>query len=174
MFDISSVKLSTQQLIAKVTASKIASANKYWVKFNMPGGSDEGIALSCEQMTMPTRTFLTTDHTHVGSSFKAPYTTTYQGVGFTFRLSGDLSERKYFETWQGKMANIKANTMKFYDTFVADVYLFQLDSKGNTTYQVTLKEAYPATVGEVAYSYAAANEIAKCTVTMAFRHWTSK
>jgi hypothetical protein len=39
------------------------------------------------------------------------------------------------------------------------------------TYAIQALEVYPATVGDIEYSYASANEISKISVGFAFKQW---
>ena len=172
-FDIGSVDMSVIPVIAGLSDTGVAHSSKYWIEFNSPA-TGKLMGGACEQMTMPSRTYMTTEHTHVGNTFRAPYTSSYQPVTVTMALSGSLVERTYFEAWQNLISNIDNNTMGFYNDYVTDVNMYQLDTKGNTVYQIILKEAYPVTIGEVSYAFDAYNMLPDCAITFSYRYWKNK
>lgn len=200
-YDRKEQKPTMEDAINRLAGVELASPNRYWVAFNLPngitsaGGTDnvDGVADSvkggkpvsyarelgdigfmCNQMSFPGRSFVTVDSRHIGTPFKLPYSTSYSDVSFSFTLSSDLRERKYFEIWQQTMVNVAMNSMNFYKEYVMPVHLMQLDKDGNVTYQVTLVEAYPIAIEDVNNSFASKDEISQCTVTMAYRHWINQ
>lgn len=178
--------------IARLGGALLASPNRYWVAFTLPGGVAGGdgvaalaksgqpqkysrelgdIGFMCTAMSFPGRSVMTVDSRHIGTPFKIPYSAAYTDVAFTFHLSADFRERKYFEIWQQCVVNVNLNSMNFYKEYVMPVQLMKLDNQNKVTYQVNLVEAYPLEVGEVQSSFAANDEISTCTVTMAYKHW---
>lgn len=197
-YDRASQKPTFQDAITRITGNGLATPNRYWVAFNLPNGISpsgandnvNGVAKAalsgqpqsqqkaigdlgfmCTAMSFPSRSFQTVDSRHIGTPFRLPYSTEYSDVQFTFNLSSDLRERKYFETWQQMIVNVHMNSMNFYKEYVMPVHLMQLDREGNVTYQVTLVEAYPIAIEEINNSFASNDEVSQCTVTMAYRHW---
>lgn len=200
-YDRTEQKPTMEEAIARLAGVELASPNRYWVAFNLPEGiapkgandnmdgvSDKvktgqptsyarnmgDIGFMCTNMTFPGRSFMTTDSRHIGTPFKLPYTAEYSDVNFTFNLSADFRERKYFEMWQQSIVNVHMNSLNFYKEYVMPVHLMQLDKQGKVTYQVTLVEAYPISIDDVNNSFAAQNEVSQCTVTMAYRHWINQ
>ena len=200
-YDRKEQKVDMDEAIARLAGIEMASPNRYWVAFNLPdglvakGSNDnlDGVAelaklgkpiqvqkelgdigFMCTQMSFPSRTLVTTDSRHIGTPFRLPYTAQYADVNFTFNLSSDLRERKFFELWQQMILNVHVNSMNFYKEYVKPVHLMQLDKHGQVTYQVTLVEAYPVAIDEVDNSFASQNEVSRCTVRMAFRHWINQ
>lgn len=199
-YDRNSQKPTMDDAINRLAGVELSSPNRYWVAFNLPAGISpvgdgnvDGVAdavkngnpnafarnvgdlgFMCTQMSMPGRSFMTVDSRHIGTPFRLPYTAQYTDVNFTFNLSADLRERKYFEIWQQTMVNVSMNSMNFYKEYVMPVHLMQLDKQGNVVYQVTLIEAYPIAIDDVNYSFASQNEITQCSVTMAYRHWINQ
>lgn len=200
-YDRTEQKPTMDEAINRIAGVELASPNRYWVSFNLPSGiSPQGegdnvngvaskvkngqptqyartvgdIGFMCNQMSFPGRSFMTVDSRHIGTPFKLPYTAQYTDVNFTFNLSADMRERKYFEIWQQTMVNVHMNSMNFYKEYVMPVHLMQLDKQGKVTYQVTLVEAYPISIDDVNNSFASNNEVSQCTVTMAYRHWINQ
>ena len=200
-YDRTEQKPTMEDAITRLAGVELASPNRYWVAFNLPagitaqGGTDnvDGVAalaqggkpiqyareigdigFMCTQMSFPGRSFVTVDSRHIGTPFKLPYSTAYTDVAFTFNLSADLRERKYFEIWQQTMVNVHMNSMNFYKEYVMPVHLMQLDKQGQVTYQITLVEAYPISIDDVNNSFASKDEVSTCSVTMAYRHWINQ
>ena len=201
-YDRNEQKPTMEDAMDRLLRTELASPNRYWVAFNLPpgltvkrGGNDnlDGVALRaqgnnpsflanhvgdigfmCNQMSFPGRSFQTVDSRHIGTPFRLPFSTQYTDVTFTFNLSADMRERKYFETWQQMITNVHMNSMNFYKEYVMPVHLMQLDKQGQVTYQVTLVEAYPIAIDEVNNSFASQNEVSQCSVTMAYRHWINQ
>ncbi len=188
-------KVTIEDAITRL--SGVASSARYWVAFNLPQGISQGsldgvsdnvlraapqqfetqlgdIGMMCSQMSFPSRSFLTTDHRHIGTPYRIPYTAQYTDVNFTFYLSSDLRERKYFEIWQQMIVNVGMNSLNYYDDYVMPVYLMQVDKEGNITYQINLIEAYPISIGEIQYGFAMKDKVATCSITMAYRHWINE
>lgn len=200
-YDRTKQPINMKSVINKIVGNGLASPNRYWVSFNLPAGvtpsnfvdNDEGVSeavkggapigfsrsigdigFMCAQMSFPGRSLMTVEHRHVGTPFRMPYSAEYGDVNFTFNLSSDMRERKYFELWQQSIVNVGMNSLNFYKDYVMPVHLMQLDKQGNVTYQVTLVEAYPIRIDDVNNSYASSNEVSQCTVTMAYRHWINE
>lgn len=200
-YDRKEQKPTMQEAIDRLAGTEMASPNRYWVAFNLPQGiapvdsndNVDGVAalakrgqpiqvakqlgdlgFMCTQMSFPGRSFQTVDSRHIGTPFRLPFSTQYTDVNFTFNLSADMRERKYFELWQQMVTNVHINSMNFYSEYVMPVHLMKLDKQGQVTYQVTLIEAYPIAIDEVNNSFAAQNEVSQCSVTMAYRHWINQ
>lgn len=176
----------------------IAKPSRYRVEFNLPKGvnlapgqigvneestannirrmqnyfnSQGGIDIKCLNATFPQRSLLTSEHRQNSAPFRVPFSSTYDPVTFSFYADSTFDTREYFEIWQGAVVNFGTNTMNFYDEFVSDVRMFQLNDLGEDSYSVELFEAYPINVGIVDSSYAQANAFQTITVTMSFRSW---
>lgn len=200
-YDRTEMKPTMDDAIDRLLRTELASPNRYWVSFNLPAGitaknandNVDGVAQAvrngnptqyartvgdigfmCNQMSFPGRSFQTVDSRHIGTPFRLPFSTQYTDVTFTFNLSADMRERKYFELWQQTIVNVNMNSMNFYNEYVMPVHIMQLDKDGQVTYQVTLIEAYPISISDVNSSFASQNEVSQCSVTMAYRHWINQ
>ena len=116
------------------------------------------LGIMCNTAQMPGRSFMTVEHRHYQSPIKIPYAAQYDDVTFTFTSSTDLRERAFFEVWQEAIVNIKTGTMNFYDEYVSDIKIHQLDLEGNITYSVLIKDAYPIAISSVEYSASTQND----------------
>jgi len=193
------VGLSVQEFISYFGAGP-GRPNRFRVEFNMPPGVGGGanfvnlmafagqtakvqgqynsgrgaINIMCNQATLPQRSLITYGVNQNSAEFRVPYSASYDPVTFTFYADSTLNSRTYFEIWQSTVQNIQNNSMNYPSEFVADVHMYQMDSRGNDTYYCKLIEAWPMAIGSVELSMSAENQIHNTTVTMAYKYWTSQ
>lgn len=189
-------KKSIDDFLAQLNDVGIASPSRYWVDFLLPRGVSKsggevrrestasvirsvetaavqngGLSMMCTSAQLPGRDLLTVEHRHYQTPIKIPYSTQYNDVSFSFLLSHDLRERIFFEVWQQAIVNVKTGTMNFYDEYISDIKIHQLDKEGQITYSVLLKEAYPISIGQVDYSASSQNDIVTCPVSFSYKYW---
>lgn len=173
-----------------------ARQNRYRVEFHLPKGipagtagantdatngtiqqldnyfnGSQGINIKCHTATFPQRSLLTSGITQNSAEFRVPYSVTYDPVSFSFYADSEMDTRDYFEVWQSAVANYSNNTMNFFEEYVADVKLFQLDATGKDTYGVTLFQAWPLNIAAIDVSYSSMDTTQSTMVTMAFKSW---
>ena len=51
-----------------------------------------------------------------------------------------MFERQYFEEWMDIIVDHKSNRLNYYDNYVRDIYLSQLNMKDQIVHQVIVKE----------------------------------
>ena len=177
----------------------IARPNRYRVEFFLPSGipqsvagtvgvnsdalhenirqrqnefnSDGSINVKCHSATFPQRSLMTYEHKQNSAPFRLPYTSTYDPVTFSFYADSDLDTRDYFDIWQACVMNFGSNTVNFYDEYVSDVHIWQVDLYGNDTYGVQLIEAYPMNIGSFDVSYSNNDSYQTTSVTLAYKSW---
>jgi hypothetical protein len=134
-------------------------------------------ALMCTDITMPSRIFNTSPYRHSGAPYKYPTSVQYGDITATFIGDKFLRLRRFFEIWQSTMYNNQTGLFNFYKEYVGDIDIFQLsqfedmNDRDAATYGVRLREAFPATIGEIQYSSGATNQYVGIQVTFAFRDW---
>ena len=128
--------------------------------------SDEmkrNVELMCTSAVLPHRDILNTNFVTYGPGRKMPYAYGY-GSSMECNFMGDkfLRQRAFFETWQGKMHNLKTHNLEYYDNYIGTMEIYQLgqyresekehpDDNYRMTYGVRLHEVYPETIGEIPY-----------------------
>lgn len=179
----------------------VARPNRYRVEFQLPSGvvlsgdstqvnsdaqngsiqrlqsffnSNGDINIKCEHATFPQRSMMTYEHKQNSAPFRLPYSSTYDPVTFSFYANSNLDTRDYFDVWQSAVVNLDTNTMNFYDEYVSDVKIVQMDIEGNDTYFATLLEAWPLDVGSIEVGYGQFDTVTLTTVTMAYKYWKPK
>lgn len=189
-------KKSIDDFIAQISEVGLASPNKFWVEFLLPKGvsgsggevrteSTSGkiksfeteaikngqLSIMCNTAAMPGRSLMTIEHRHYQTPIKIPYSTSYGDVTFSFISSQDLRERKFFEVWQETVVNVKTGTMNFYDEYVSDIKIHQLDREGQVAYSVLIKDAYPISINQLDYSQGTLNDFLPTSVSFSYKYW---
>lgn len=191
--------LTINEFIQQMGGQGVAKPNRYWVTFSLPAGISDGqftnasvrqdstqgnisaantqmnsgssLSMKCVQMQMPSRTLNTIENRHWGTPYKLPYSAQYDEANFTFVASADLRERNFFEIWQEAVINVSLNSLNFYDEYIAQVKMIQLNHNNEFTYGVELDQCYPINIGAVDYSYSQNNDTVAVTISLAYRRW---
>ena len=92
-------------------------------------------------------------------------------IAATFYLDSHLRERHFFEMWQKMAVSKTTHKANYYDDYIGEMEIFQLDGNGEITYGIKATEVYPTTLGGIEYAYANANQIATQAVNFQYRQW---
>ena len=96
----------------------------------------------------------------------------YNGtIAASFYLDSHLRERHFFEQWQKMAVSKTTHKANYYDDYIGEMEIFQLDGNGEITYGIKATEVYPTTLGGIEYAYANANQIATQAVNFQYRQW---
>lgn len=189
--------ISISDYIARLSQANVASPNHYWVEMSLPRGIDDSnnktvsemvrvsnisrentrlnqgpqLSMRCINAQLPGRSIMTVENRHYSSPHRLPYAINYEPISMTFMGSNPLNERIFFELWQETVANVRVNSMNFYDEYVADMKIYQLDRMHRRTYGVQLVQVYPLNVSPIEYSYQTTNDIVSVQVTLNYRRW---
>ena len=191
--------ISIADYIQEMSQKGIAKPNRYWVQFTLPKGIDASIwgnrsinqeatigaiqaadtrlnsgyqlSIKCVQAQFPGRNLFTYQNRHWGAPYKLPYSADYTDATFVFVGSRDLRERLFFELWQETVVNVNLNSINFYEEYVSQITMYQLDNQNRMTYGVILDEAYPVAVAPLDHSYAQNNETVPISVSLSYRRW---
>tara|TARA_B110000977_G_scaffold172393_1_gene224746 strand:- start:415 stop:1035 length:621 start_codon:yes stop_codon:yes gene_type:complete len=158
------------------------------------------LTLHCDSVSMPGHD-LQTQSIQYGSEPAVDMVTGhgYEGlIQASFYLDTRLNEKRIFEIWQEQACSTSTHKANYYDDYIGSMEIHQLSSTGALTtkfaglnleiaaegldrltgdstemitYAIQALEVYPATVGDIEYSYASANEISKISVGFAFKQW---
>ena len=127
---------------------------------------------SCESVNFPGRSLSSQPNRISGPVREMPYESLYSGdLDITFRVGGDMFERQYFEEWMDIIVDHKSNRLNYYDNYVRDIYLSQLNMKDQIVHQVIVKECYPKTLNPIERSQASTDETLKQSLSFAFREY---
>lgn len=130
----------------------------------------ELLALFCESAQMPSINLLTQQHKTYGESREVVYDHSYDNVNLTFYLDHNMEIKKIFDKWMFSIVEQESREFNFYNDYVTTVTISQLDHMGNKTYEVTLYEAFPKSIGAIEYS-AGGRDVSRMSVTMNYKYW---
>ena len=133
----------------------------------------ESLTLLCDTVTMPGFD-LQTHGVQYASEPKVDVVQTHgfaSNVAATFYLSTDLRERHFFEQWQKMAVSKTTHKANYYDDYIGEMEIFQLDGNGEITYGIKATEVYPTTIAGIEYAYANTNQIAIQSVNFQYRQW---
>jgi hypothetical protein len=142
--------------------------------------SGPGLNLRCESANLPGRTFGTVEQKFGSNpSLKYPIHSSYNDMDLTFIVSGDMSERTFFDIWLEYINptttfdfNYKLGTgLNTNDGFAAPyIIVSQYDVNNNLTYAVQLYNAYPISVNQMDLDWSN-DSYHKLTVAFAYDYW---
>ena len=202
-----------QRFLSQVNQGEgFARTNRYIVRINPPaktgGGNNdlestqvlENIDMMCNKVTMPNRDINTATNRTYGPARRMPYAYSYSGeIELSFYGDKFLRQRLFFENWQKKLFSMDSHNMKYYDSYVGSMDIYQLGQfdvetenvvqdgppnrtrkvpkqqidNASVTYGVRLFEVYPQTIGSYDYTYGSENEQVIVPVTLNFRTWSN-
>ena len=129
-------------------------------------------SLRCSQISFPGRTLDSQQDTNI----YGPVRNIVQGFSFAemqaqFQLSTDLREKTFFETWQRLAFDPITFDIGYYNSYVGNIQIYQLDEQDRRQYGVELVECFPKSIEPVSLDYAAANTISTVGISFAYRYW---
>ena len=153
------------------------SFSKNQVKYNGTAyntiASDE-MELRVQSITMPGKNITTTPNDNAyGPSYEMANGISYaEEIEVTYILDSDHRVREFFNNWQDKIVNPVTYDLNYYDDYVGEMTIYQLDQNDNNASAVKVHEVFPKSVGPIQYSMESGNSILTVSVMMAFKKWT--
>ena len=143
----------------------------------MSQNTGEGVTrktgLMCEAFSFPGRNLTTTPDSNLyGPEREMVDGYTFGDISSTFRLSSDMKEKQFFDTWQRLAYNPQDFSIGYYYDYVGEIRLYQLDEQDRRRYGIKLLECFPKTVDQMAVTQGA-GDLQRVNVTWAYRYWLS-
>ena len=134
------------------------------------------LQLMCETVSLPTRSAATNEQTMYGPVQSFPYRFTYTEASLNFYLTEDFAIKELFDTWQEKIIDPVSGNLGYFDDYKCQIKISKFASKhmgtsASPNYAVTLIDAWPNIVGEVALGHSLGTDILRLPVTFQFRKW---
>lgn len=130
------------------------------------------ISFRCDTISIPGRNLRTQMNGNIyGPPHEMVQGQTFAPISASFYCGTDMAERYFFEEWQKVSYNPDTYNVNYYKEYVGALEIYQLDEQDNRTYGIRLEEAFPKTIGEIAYGHASSNQINKVNIEFAYRHW---
>ena len=135
------------------------------------------LSLRCEAAEFPSRSFATAEQKFGSNPIeKYPYQTIYNDINLTFIVSGDMKEKKIFDSWMNIIMptynfNPQYKYTGFNPNYTTPIYIAQYDVTGQERYHVTLQDAYPISVNQLDLDWSS-DGYHKLTVTFAYTYFS--
>ena len=140
---------------------------------NTGAGITESLGLMCESFAFPGRNLDSSpDVNTYGPTREVVNGYSFGDVSSTWRLSSDMRERQFFDTWQRLAYNPDNFSIGYYHDYIGEISIFQLDEKDRRRYGIKLLEVFPKTVDQMATTQGA-GDLQRVNVTWAYRFWIS-
>ena len=163
--------------------TELARPSRFEVFFNIPAilnrTSDKKNLLSsnqlrfrCENAQLPSRTLMTTEQKIYGITEKYPYESSYNDAEFVFLVSGDMKEKKFFDSWINSVSPKLSYNMNYKSDYVTSIVVRQYDMENKVTYEVELRKAFPITVNQLDLDWSS-DGYHKLAVVFAYSDWIS-
>ncbi|MBC8411430.1 MAG: hypothetical protein H8E12_22355 [Rhodobacteraceae bacterium] len=100
-------------------------------------------------------------------------------ISLTFYADKYLRQRSFFEMWQNAIVNQNTHNVNFYDEYTGGMRIYQLGAfageqdRDRIAYGIEVYEAYPKTIGSIAYAPDPSTDVTKVTVQMSYRKWSN-
>ena len=129
------------------------------------------LTLRCETAELPGRTFGTVEQ-KFGSNptLKFPMHSSYNDLTLTFIVSGDMTERTFFDVWMEYINPTKTFDFAYKDDFTSTIEIVQYNLFDEETYVVNLFNAYPVSVNQLDLDWSSDSHH-KLTVVFAYDYW---
>jgi len=128
------------------------------------------LTFRCENANLPGRTLNTTEQKIYNIVEKFPSQTSYQDMDLTFLVSGDMSEKQFFDAWI-ELINPSTNyNFKYKGDYSTSIIINQYDVNNTLTYTIELVDAFPIAVNQMDLDWSN-DGIHKLTVVFAYTYW---
>ena len=155
----------------------IARGQKFKVEITgAPVTIPEDLQLMCETVSLPTRSAATNELSMYGPVQSFPYRFTFTEASLNFYLTEDFEIKKLFDEWQEKIVDPISGDLGYFDDYKCQIKISKFASKhmgtsASPNYAVTLIDAWPSIIGEVALGHSLGTDILRLPVTFQFRKW---
>ena len=155
----------------------IAKGQKFSISISgAPVRIPSDLQLMCDTVSLPTRSAATNELSMYGPVQSFPYRFTYTEASLNFYLTEDFAIKKMFDAWQETIVDPVSGDLGFFKDYNCQIEISKFSSQhGETTapadYAVTLIDAWPSIVGEVALGHSLGTDILRLPVTFQFRKW---
>ncbi len=155
----------------------IAKGQKYQALIlGAPVTIPKDLQLMCETVSLPTRSAATNELSMYGPVQSFPYRFTFTEASLNFYVTDDFAIKKLFDEWQEKIVDPVSGDVGYFDDYKCTIKISTFSDRHRgtmapPTYAVTLIDAWPSIIGEIALGHSLGNEILKLPVTFQFRKW---
>lgn len=152
------------------------------------GGSNatRKMSLRCDQVSFPGKNLRTTPTTAIdyGPQREMVQGAIFGEVTLSFYASSDHRERVLLEDWQNLAFKVDRKNIltrnknvydvEYYNNYIGQIDVFQLNELDERTYAVSILEAYPKSINAVELNHSTTNAITRVSASFVFNRWVSE
>lgn len=138
------------------------------------GGGTEvtrGLELMAESTDIPGKVITTSDLKYNGDFYRQGFASVYSEQPFVFRVSREMYEKNVIDEWMNLIIDPNTHVVSYYDDYVTDITINQLDEQDRIVYSIILKDAFPIMCSPLSVSNEDVNQVHKLSTAFAFRKW---
>lgn len=172
--------MTIKKFMDKVGRDGIALQSKYRIDFIVPPillGEDvpataEDLSLYCTMATLPKVMLNTNTIKTYGPARQYAYERSgSETTPILFYVDRNMNIKRFFDLWIEKIHSLKNFHLSYYDEYVTEIRITQLDNQGNDVYSVVLVGAFPKTVNDLQLS-SDITQPHSLDVNFAYWYWT--
>jgi hypothetical protein len=172
--------LKARDFIAYVKKYGVAKQNRFNIVLTVPdevskkigitsaSSTLSGISLMAQQVNIPGYNVAIQEAVHQNSTRKVIYDKSEGEFDITFVCSGSMFEKKLFDAWK-KTIFREDHTVQYYDDYISEITVQQLNEQDQVVYETTITECYPSTVGQLSLDRSARDSVQTLNVVFYFR-----
>jgi hypothetical protein len=167
-----------QEFTASIKNNGLARQNRFLVEFSLPGimkfnsyGADlRNILLFCESASFPGVNILTTQNRTYGEFREIPYEIAYEPVNLVFYVDSKMAVKSFFDDWLLNIYDPVTRDANYYNDYICELNIWQIDLADRKTYNVTCFEAYPKSIAPLELSQNS-RDIHRLSVQFAYKYY---
>jgi uncharacterized membrane protein YgcG len=139
-------------------------------------GDARQMSLMCSAASLPSRSADVVKIRRGGQGLESPYVTglSYTPLDVSFYCDVESNTIRTLQRWMDSYMDLRVGNMyamQYKEYYNADLKLFQYDSKGKKIADYTFYGAFPASLGQVNFSWAAQNSLVIVPATFAYTYY---
>ena len=138
------------------------------------GGTTEftrGLDMMCSQTELPGKTINISETKYNGDVRKVGNSIMYGNQQFVFKVSKDMYEKTIIDEWMNLIINPQTHEVGYYDDYVVDITVYQLDTNDKIVHAIVLEDAYPIMSNPLTLSNLEQNNSHELMVQFAYKRW---
>lgn len=125
------------------------------VKSDFTSKQYEALTLLCQSATIPSLNIMTATYREGEAHYEVPYGISNEPVTMHFYCDAKLEMKALFDKWYASIVNTRSmenlysgsNRLSFMDDYTSDVVILMIDKQHSTVYEITLRRAWPKSIG---------------------------
>lgn len=139
------------------------------------GGSANDVTRGLNTMIgtaeLPGRSLITSDMRYNGDFYRQAYDSVYAEMPMTFNVSRDMYERNIIDQWINLIVDPNTHNVGYFDDYIVDITVNQLNEADQVVYSTILKEAFPILCNAMPVSNDDRNVVHRLQVNWAYKLW---